>query len=104
MRAPGGCERRIAPGALCCRSGFPPIPAETGQRYFKRSSLTVLLRPQVQNYLLTRLRLILANPMASAIRQFLGSEGASGGTFALARGGLHWRPSARQGMPMAALE
>ena len=24
---------RVGPGALCCRSGFPPIPAETGQRY-----------------------------------------------------------------------
>jgi hypothetical protein len=53
VRAPGGCERRIAPGALCCRSGSPPIPAETGRKY--------------SNYSLARLWLILAGPMASAI-------------------------------------
>src|SRR5262249_53930045 len=33
VRAPGGCERRTSPGALCCRSGSPPIPAETGREY-----------------------------------------------------------------------
>jgi hypothetical protein len=44
---------RIAPGALCCRSGSPPIPAETGRKY--------------SNYSLARLWLILAGPMASAI-------------------------------------
>jgi len=53
VRAPGGCERRIAPGALCCRSSSPPIPAETGREY--------------SNYSLARLWLILAGPMASAI-------------------------------------
>jgi hypothetical protein len=53
VRAPGCCERRIAPGALCCRSGSPPIPAETGRQY--------------SNYSLARLWLILAGPMASAI-------------------------------------
>ena len=46
------CEspwRRIAgitPGALCCRSGFPPIPAETGRKYSKGSPLTVFFRPR----------------------------------------------------------
>jgi hypothetical protein len=52
------CEspwRRRTPGALCCRSGFPPIPAETCRKYSKRSPLTVLFRPQVQNYSLARL-------------------------------------------------
>src|SRR5215831_11286644 len=71
------CEspwRRRTPGALCCRSGFPPIPAETHQRYFKRSPLTVLFRLQVQKYFLARLWLILADPTASAIQQFLGSK------------------------------
>jgi len=49
VRAPGGCVgSRITPGALGCRSGSPPIPAETGPKYSKRSPLTVLLRPQVQ--------------------------------------------------------
>jgi hypothetical protein len=46
VRAPEG--RVEAPGALCCRSGFPPIPAETGRKYSKRLPLTVLFRPQVQ--------------------------------------------------------
>ena len=49
MRAPGGCERRIAPGALCCRSGsFPPIPAGTARKYSKHAPLTVSFRSQVQ--------------------------------------------------------
>src|SRR6516165_9458618 len=38
----------ITPGALCCRSGFPPIPAETARKYSKRSLLTVLFRSQFQ--------------------------------------------------------
>jgi hypothetical protein len=45
------CEspwRRRTPGALCCRSGSPPIPAETGRKYSKHSPLTVLFRPQVE--------------------------------------------------------
>jgi hypothetical protein len=69
-----------APGALGCRSGFPPIPAETGRKYSKRLPLTVLFQPQVQNYSLTKLGLILAGAMALAIQRFLGSSlGASGG-------------------------
>ena len=51
-------------GPLCCRSGSPPIPAETVRKYSKTSRLTVLLRPQAQNYSVTRLWLILADPMA----------------------------------------
>src|SRR5262249_27433540 len=50
------------------------LPQELPQRYSKCSPLTVLLRPQVQNYSLTKLRLILAGAMASAIQQFLGSN------------------------------
>jgi hypothetical protein len=76
------CEspwRRRTPGALCCRSGSPPIPAETHQRYSKRSPLTVLFRLQVQKYFLARLWLILADPMVSAIQQFLGSSQWAGG-------------------------
>ena len=103
MRAPGYGG---TPGALCCRSGSPPIPAETSQRYSKHSPLTVLFRLQVQKYFLTRLWLILAGPMASAIQQFLGSKGASGGTFALVKG---WPPLAATGtvspsVPVATLE
>jgi hypothetical protein len=93
VRAPGG-KRRIAPGALCCRSGSPPIPAETRQRYSKRSLLTVLLRTQVQKYFLAILWLILVGAMASAIRQFLGSDGASGGT-------LSWQGVTSTGGPSA---
>jgi len=77
VRAPGGCGiRRItAPGALGCRSGYcPQSPRRLAQRYSKRSPLTVLLWPQVQNYSLTKLRLILAGAMASAIQQFRGSS------------------------------
>jgi hypothetical protein len=48
VRAPGGRVAGISPGALGCRSGFPPIPAETGRKYLSRSPLTVLLRQQVQ--------------------------------------------------------
>src|SRR5262245_1533347 len=76
------CEspwRRRTPGALCCRSGSPPIPARTSQRYSKRSPLTVLFRLQVQKYFLTRLWLILAGPMASATQQFPGSKEERGG-------------------------
>jgi hypothetical protein len=45
------CEspwRRRTPGALCCRSGFPPIPAAvlTGRKYSKGSPLTVSFRPR----------------------------------------------------------
>jgi hypothetical protein len=67
VRAPGG--RVEAPGALGCRSGFPPIPAETGRKYSKRLPLTVLFQPQVQNYSLTKLGLILAGAMALAIQR-----------------------------------
>jgi hypothetical protein len=55
----------MAPGAPLRRSGLSPIPAETGQRYSKASSLTVLLRTQAQNSSVTRLWLTLAGPMAS---------------------------------------
>jgi len=37
--------------------------------------LTVLLWPQVQNYSLTKLRLILVGAMASAIQRFLAGAG-----------------------------
>ena len=77
MRAPGGCGiRRIhgSRGPRLPQRFLPPIPAETGQRYSKRSPLTVLLRPQVQNYSLTKLGLILAGAMASAIQRFRGSS------------------------------
>jgi hypothetical protein len=45
------CEspwRRRTPGALCCRSGSPPIPAAvlTGRKYSKGSPLTVFFRPR----------------------------------------------------------
>jgi hypothetical protein len=76
VRAPGYGG---TPGALCCRSGSPPIPAGTSQRYSKRSPLTVLFRLQVQKYFLTRLWLILAGPMASATQQFPGSKEERGG-------------------------
>jgi hypothetical protein len=76
VRAPGYGG---TPGALCCRSGSPPIPAGTSQRYSKRSPLTVLFRLQVQKYFLTRLWLILASPMASATQQFPGSKEERGG-------------------------
>src|SRR5262245_29089611 len=36
----------------CCRNGSPPIPAETGRRYFEHSALTELFRPQVETDLL----------------------------------------------------
>src|SRR5262249_46484605 len=66
----------ITPGALGCRSGScPQSPLRLVQRYSKCSPLTVLLRPQVQNYSVTRLRLILVGAMASAIQQFLGYSG-----------------------------
>jgi hypothetical protein len=48
VRAPGGSGRRDNPGALCCCSGFPPIPAETGREYSSRSPSTVFFRPQAQ--------------------------------------------------------
>jgi hypothetical protein len=44
VRAPGRLGE--GPGALF-RNGSPPSPAETGQRYSKRSPLTVLFRAQV---------------------------------------------------------
>src|SRR5262249_51494273 len=63
------------PGALGCRSGScPQSPLRLAQRYSKCSRLTVLVRPQVQNYSLTKLRLTLADPMALAIQQSLGSN------------------------------
>src|SRR6516225_6475103 len=51
-----------------------PSPLRLVQRYSKCSPLTVLLWPQVQNYSLTKLRLILDGAMASAIQQFRGSN------------------------------
>src|SRR5262249_14302858 len=42
--------------------------------WYKCSPLTVLLWPQVQNYSLTKSRLILAHVMASAIQRFRGSN------------------------------
>jgi len=38
----------ITPGALGCRSGFPPIPAGTPEFTLSRSPLTVFLWQQVQ--------------------------------------------------------
>jgi len=82
----------ITPGALCCRSGFPPIPAEAARNYPESLAVTVLLRPQVQNCLLTRLKLILADQMAFAIQRFPGSSlGASGGRLIGEGAGLHTR-------------
>ena len=83
MRAPGGGSSGITPGALCCRSGFPPIPAETPEFTLSRSPLTVLLPPQVQNYSVARLRLILADLTALATQQFRGSSQWAGG--------INWR-------------
>src|SRR5262249_34588370 len=68
VRAPGGGKGRDLQGPSGAAAGFPPIPAGTGQRYSKRSQLTVLLRQQVQNCLLARLWLILAGPMASGMQ------------------------------------
>jgi len=62
VRAPGDGELQGPSAAAAV--GLPPIPAGTGQRYSKRSPLTVWLRPQVQKYFLARLRLILADPTA----------------------------------------
>src|SRR5215467_677313 len=75
VRAPGGGLAGSLQGPSAAAAVLSPIPAETGQRYSKRSRLTVLLWPQVQNYSLTKLRLILVGVMASAIQQFLGSSG-----------------------------
>jgi hypothetical protein len=77
VRAPGGglAGSLQGPSAAAVLS---PIPAETGQRYSKRSRLTVLLWPQVQNYSLTKLRLILAGAMALAIQRFRGSSSGWG--------------------------
>ena len=47
MRAPEGLGGATS-GALGCRSGFPPIPAETGREYLSRAPSTVLLRQQVE--------------------------------------------------------
>src|SRR6516165_8129569 len=60
---------RTSRGRLAC-----PSPLELPQTYSKRSRLTVLLRPQVQNYSLARLWLILADLTALATQQFLGSS------------------------------
>ena len=51
-----------------------PSPLRLVQRYSKCSPLTVLLWPQVQNYSLTKLRLMLVGAMALAIQRFLGSN------------------------------
>ena len=51
-----------------------PSPLELPQTYSKRSRLTVLLWPRVQNYSLTKLRLILVEATASRIQQFRGSN------------------------------
>jgi hypothetical protein len=63
------------PGALGCRSGScPQSPLRLAQRYSKCSRLTVLVRPQIQNYSLTKLGLILVGAMASAIQRFRGAN------------------------------
>ena len=54
-----------------------PSPLELSQTYSKRSRLTVLLWPQVQNYSLTKLRLILARAMASAIQALTSGWGTA---------------------------
>jgi hypothetical protein len=74
VRAPGGGSPGSLQGPSAAAAVLSPIPAETGQRYSKRSRLTVLLWPQVQNYSLTKLRLVLVGAMASAIQRFLGSN------------------------------
>src|SRR5215469_4360817 len=64
---------RTSRGRLAC-----PSPLELPQTYSKCSLLTVLLRPQVQNYSSTKLRLILVGAMASAIQRFRGSSSGWG--------------------------
>src|SRR5262244_131451 len=54
VRAPGGGSAGSLQGPSAAAAVLSPIPAETGQRYSKRSRLTVLLWPQVQNYSLTK--------------------------------------------------
>ena len=54
-----------------------PSPLRLVQRYSKCSPLTVLLWPQVQNYSLTKLRLILARAMASAIQALISGWGTA---------------------------
>ena len=56
---------RTSRGRLAC-----PSPLELPQTYSKCSPLTVLLWPQVQNYSLTKLRLILVGAMASPFNNF----------------------------------
>ena len=46
MRAPGRLGE--GPGALYCRSGSPPIPAEAARNYPESLAVTVLFRPQFQ--------------------------------------------------------
>jgi hypothetical protein len=48
VRAPGGGKGRELQGPSGAAAVFSPIPAGTGQRYSKRSPLTVLLRQQVE--------------------------------------------------------
>ena len=72
MRAPGGGSRDNSRGPRLPQRSFPQSPLRLRRRYSKRPPLTVLLRPQVQNYSLTRLRLISVGATASAIQQFLG--------------------------------
>src|SRR5215831_16717459 len=78
VRAPGGGLAGSLQGPSAAAAVLSPIPAETGQRYSKRSRLTVLLWPQAQNYSLTKLRLILAGAMALAIQRFRGSRPVGG--------------------------
>jgi len=71
VRAPGGCGiRRLIQGPSAAAAVLAQSPLGLVQRYSKCSPLTVLLRPQVQIYSLTKLRLILAGAMASVIQQF----------------------------------
>src|SRR5262249_39801178 len=78
VRAPGGGVAGSLQGASAAAAGLFPNPAGAGQRSPKRSPLTVLPWAQVQNYSLTKLRLILAGAMALAIQRFRGSSSGWG--------------------------
>src|SRR5262249_29005035 len=78
LRAPGGGLAGSLQGPSAAAPVLSPSRAETGQRSAKRSRLRVLVWPQVQNYSVTKLRLILAGAMALAIQRFRGSSSGWG--------------------------
>ena len=81
VRTPGrGSE--LSRGSLAATAVPRQLPLGCPENYSRCLRLTVLLRPQVRNYSLTRLWLISVGAMASAIQQFLVSESErAGGTF-----------------------